>query len=59
MEGDEAVALREKATSLEGALEEARNKMALGHADPATGAFVEKSSVGLRNLLVRKGRGGG
>lgn len=51
MEGELALELRHKATALEGSLEDARNKMALGYAEPQGGAFVPMSSVGLRNLL--------
>lgn len=51
MSSPEAIALREKSTTLENKLNAARNKMALGYKDPATGALVEKSSVGLRTLM--------
>jgi len=49
MESAEAKTLRNSATEIEGALEDARNKMRLG----ATigGEFVELSSVGLRNKM--------
>mmetsp|Transcript_11142 Transcript_11142/g.34395 ORF Transcript_11142/g.34395 Transcript_11142/m.34395 type:complete len:623 (-) Transcript_11142:38-1906(-) len=51
MSSPEAIVLREKSTTLENKLNAARNKMALGYKDPATGALVEKSSVGLRTLM--------
>ena len=52
MDSTEATALRERATALEGALAEARNKMALGYTMPGDGgAFVAASSVGLRNTM--------
>ena len=35
----------------EDALSDKRNKLGLGFADPKTGAFVEKSSVGLRTTM--------
>jgi len=44
--------LREGTAQLESKLEMARNQMTtLGYTDPLTQKFVEKSSVGLRNLL--------
>jgi len=49
MASEEAVALRKASTEIEDALNEQRNKMRLGY-DHA-GAFVEKSSVGLRTAM--------
>ena len=51
MNSEAAKALREEGTAVENALQEARNKMTLGYLDPATSAFVEKSSVGLRTAM--------
>ncbi|KAJ1484191.1 hypothetical protein T484DRAFT_1894807 [Baffinella frigidus] len=50
MESDEAKQEREKATVMEGVLEDQRNKMKLGATLPGQG-FVEMSSVGLRNTM--------
>ena len=50
-----AVALRAKCVAVEGSLNEARGKMALGYYTSA-GVFVEKSSVQLRTLM-RTGEG--
>ena len=49
MESDDAKTLRAEATSIEGTLEDSRNKMELG----ATigGVYEEMSSVGLRNKM--------
>jgi hypothetical protein len=47
-----AVALRTKCTTIENALNDARNKtFKLGYSTPETGEFVEKSSVGLRTIV--------
>ena len=50
MESEVARELRAAATSAEGKLEDARNKMVLGAKLPGKG-FVEMSSVGLRNTM--------
>ena len=47
----EAVRLRAQGTAVEDKLNAERNTMTLGYKDPATGEFVEKSSVGLRNVM--------
>ena len=51
MSSDAARKLRSAATAAEDALSDKRNKLGLGFADPKTGAFVEKSSVGLRTTM--------
>ena len=49
MENPEGLVLREQCMKIEGTLEAARNKMNLGAT--IDGAFVELSSVGLRNKM--------
>ncbi|GLC57208.1 hypothetical protein PLESTB_001198900 [Pleodorina starrii] len=51
MEDPKAAALKEKINSLEAALSQARNQMALGYQDPVSGQFKAASSVQLRNLV--------
>ena len=52
MEDPSARAMKEELTSLEGALEGARNAMSLGYADPLNGGkFVAASSVQLRTTM--------
>mmetsp|Transcript_76511 Transcript_76511/g.234172 ORF Transcript_76511/g.234172 Transcript_76511/m.234172 type:complete len:647 (-) Transcript_76511:63-2003(-) len=52
MESEQAKQIREQTTALESKLEQARNGLKLGFKDPEKGgAFVELSSVGIRNRM--------
>eukprot|EP00193_Tetraselmis_chui_P018148 CAMPEP_0177782156 /NCGR_PEP_ID=MMETSP0491_2-20121128/18288_1 /TAXON_ID=63592 /ORGANISM="Tetraselmis chuii, Strain PLY429" /LENGTH=772 /DNA_ID=CAMNT_0019302379 /DNA_START=172 /DNA_END=2490 /DNA_ORIENTATION=- len=51
IEDPKASALKDKLTSIEAELAQARNTMNLGYSDPSTKEFVKASSVQLRNTM--------